>query len=107
MSHWHPLRFREKIVLRTSRMSTSRWRPPRGRCVAGGISGSTMAHCSSVRSEGYYFRDWSFFNMCAHSSADGICANYLTNLLFYQTLFPDSLLLLRLLRHFVALGLAR
>src|SRR5580765_3990552 len=30
--------------------------------------------------------------MCAHSSTDGTCANYLTNLLFYQALFPDSLL---------------
>src|SRR5467141_124489 len=56
MSHWPPLRLREKIVLRTSRMSTSRGRPPRGLCLAGGISGSTMVHCSSVRSEGYTLR---------------------------------------------------
>src|SRR4029453_4985579 len=73
-------------------MSTVRGCPPRGLCLAGGISGSTMAHCSSVRSEGYLFRDWSSFHIRAHSSADGICANYLTNILFCQTLFPDSLL---------------
>src|SRR5213593_4841459 len=73
-------------------MSTVRGCPPRGLCLAGGISGSTMAHCSSVRSEGYCFRDWSFFHIRAHSSADGICANYLTNILFCQALFPDSLL---------------
>ena len=30
--------------------------------------------------------------MVAHSSTDGKCANYLTNLLFCQVLFPDSLL---------------
>src|SRR5207237_485859 len=64
---------------------------PRGLCLAGGISGSTMAHCSSVRSEGYFFRDWSFPHIRAHSSADGTCANYLTNILFCQALFPDSL----------------
>src|SRR2546429_8732897 len=92
MSHWHPLRLREKSVLRTSRMSTVRGCPPRGLCLAGGISGSTMAHCSSVRSEGYFFRDWSFPHIRAHSSADGTCANYLTNILFCQALFPDSLL---------------
>src|SRR5882672_1864344 len=92
MSHWHPLRFREKIVLRTSRMSTSRGCPPRGLCLAGGIIGSTMAHCSSVRSEGYFFRDWSLCAIDAHSSTDGICANYLRNLLFCQVIFPDSLL---------------
>src|SRR5436853_2547652 len=72
-------------------MSTVRGCPPRGLCLAGGISGSTMAHCSSVRSEEYFFRDWSFFHIRAHSSADGICANYLTNILFCQALFPDSL----------------
>src|SRR2546422_9688989 len=74
-------------------MSTLRGRPPRGFCLAGGISGSTIAHCSSVRSEGYFFRDWSPCTMCAHSSADEICANYRTNLLFCQAIFPDSLLL--------------
>src|SRR6267143_7203951 len=79
------------MVLRTSRMATSRGRPPRLLGLAGGSSGATMAHCSSVRSEGYFFRDWSFFDILAHSSADGICANYLTNLLFCQDLFPDSL----------------
>src|SRR5262245_35501489 len=30
--------------------------------------------------------------MIAHSSADGICANYLINLLLCQAMFPDSLL---------------
>src|SRR4030095_9617649 len=29
--------------------------------------------------------------MYAHSSTDGTCANYLTNLLLRQALFPDSL----------------
>src|SRR5215510_6036751 len=50
-----------------------------------------MAHCSSVRSDGYFFRERSFLNMRAHSCADGICANYLINLLFCQAMFPDSL----------------
>src|SRR5262245_46856855 len=31
--------------------------------------------------------------MVAHSSADRACANYLRNLLFFQELFPDSLLI--------------
>src|SRR5512134_837848 len=74
-------------------MSTCRGCPPRGPDLAGGISGATMAHCSSVRSEGYFLRDWSFCNIRAHSSTDGICTNYLTNILFCQALFPDSLLL--------------
>src|SRR5437762_5621071 len=75
-------------------MSTSRGRPPRGFCLAGGIIGPTMAHCSSVRSEGYFFRDWFFCAMHAHSSPERICANYLINLLFCQVIFPDSLLLI-------------
>src|SRR6266446_9543820 len=84
-------------------MSTLRGRPPRGFCLAGGISGSTIAHCSSVRSEGYFFRDWSPCTMCAHSSADEICANYRTNLLFCQAIFPDSLLVKELsARHHLA-----
>src|SRR6516225_7954768 len=72
-------------------MSTTRGCPPRGPCLAGGISGSTMAHCSSVRSEGYFFRGRSFLNMATHSCVDRICANYLINLLFCQAMFPDSL----------------
>src|SRR6516225_82273 len=76
-------------------MSTTRGCPPRGPCLAGGISGSTMAHCSSVRSEGYFFRGRSFLNMATHSCVDRICANYLINLLFCQAMFPDSLLVLR------------
>src|SRR5262245_14353654 len=56
------------------------------------MSGSIMAHCSSVKSEGYFLRRWSLCTMCAHSSTAGTCANYLTNLLFYPALFPDSLL---------------
>src|SRR5215510_13876721 len=97
MSHWHPLRCREKSVLRTSRMSTVRGCPPRGLCLAGGISGATMVHGSSVRSEGYCFRAWSFFFIRAHSSAGEMCANSLTNRLFCQALFPDSLLQIRVL----------
>src|SRR5882672_11613556 len=73
-------------------MSTSRGRPPRGFCLAGGIIGPTMAHCSSVRSDGYFFRDWFSSTIDAHSSTDGICANYLINLLFCQVIFSDSLL---------------
>src|SRR5215471_1878167 len=73
-------------------MSTLRGRPPRLLCLADGIIGLTIAHCSSVRSEGYDFRDRSFLNIAAHSSAPEICANYRTNLLFCQVLFPDSLL---------------
>src|SRR5262252_9500515 len=91
MSHGHPLRFREKSVLRTSRMSTCRGCPPRGPDLAGGISGATMAQCSSVRSEGDFLRNWSFFNIIAHSSADGLCAHYLTPILCCQALFPESL----------------
>src|SRR5262247_4296467 len=72
-------------------MSTVRGCPPRGLCVAGGISGATMAHCSSVRSDGYFFRDWSFFNIRAHPLLVGYALNYLTNILFCQVLFPDSL----------------
>src|SRR5712691_3411808 len=72
-------------------MSTSRGRPPRGFCLAGGIIGPTMAHWSSVRSDGYFFRDWFSCTIDAHSSTDGICANYLRNLLFCQVIFPDSL----------------
>src|SRR2546427_3549973 len=73
-------------------MSTSRGRPPRGLCLAGGIIGSTMAHCSSVRSEGYTFRELPSCPIYAYSSAERICANYLTNLLLCQVIFPDSLL---------------
>src|SRR4029453_6748606 len=73
-------------------MSTSRGRPPRGLRVAGGIIGSTMAHCASVRSEGYTFRERPSCSICAHSSAEGICANYLTNPLLCQVMFPDRLL---------------
>src|SRR6266487_1679932 len=72
-------------------MLTFRGRPPRGCCLAGGSIGPKMAHCSSVKSEGYFLRCRSFCTMCAHSSTDGICANYLINLLFCQALFPDSL----------------
>src|SRR5215510_5061737 len=73
-------------------MATWRGRPPRWRGLAGGSSGSTRVHCSSVRSDGYLFRDWYSFNIAAHSSASGICANYLRSLVFCQALFPDSLL---------------
>src|SRR5215831_15156090 len=92
ISHWQPLRFRYNRVLSTSRMLTFRGRPPRGLCLAGGISGATIAHCSSVRSDGYVFRPWPSCTMSAHSCTDGTCANYLSNLLFCQGMFPDSLL---------------
>src|SRR5215475_4127003 len=72
-------------------MSTFRGRPPCMFCVADGIIGSKIAHCSSVRSEGYFFLPCPFCTICAHSYADGICANYLINLLFCQVMFPDSL----------------
>src|SRR6266571_1296211 len=73
-------------------MSTLRGRPPRVLCWAGGIIGSTMAHCASVRSDTYFFRDWFSLAIFAHSPAHRICANYLRNLLFCKALFPDSLL---------------
>src|SRR6266436_6421374 len=73
-------------------MSTLRGRPPRVLCLAGGIIGSTMAHCASVRSDTYFFRDWFSLAIFAHSPAHRICANYLRNLLFCKALFPDSLL---------------
>src|SRR2546429_7429808 len=92
MSHWHPLRFRYNRVLRTSLISTLRGRPPRGFCLAGGIMGLTMAHCSSVRSEGYFFLQRPSWSIFTHSSTEGICANYLIKLYFCQSIFPDSLL---------------
>src|SRR2546429_3471333 len=95
MSHWHPLRFRYNRVLRTSLISTLRGRPPRGFCLAGGIMGLTMAHCSSVRSEGYFFLQRPSWSIFTHSSTEGICANYLIKLYFCQSIFPDSLLLER------------
>src|SRR5215510_11019631 len=73
-------------------MWTFRGRPPRGLRLAGGSSGATIAHCSSVRSDGYCFRLWPVCTIGAHSSAARICANYLLNLLFCQAMFPDSLL---------------
>src|SRR2546429_6182271 len=91
MSHWHPLRFRYNRVLRTSLISTLRGRPPRGFCLAGGIMGLTMAHCSSVRSEGYFFLQRPTWSIFTHSSTEGICANYLIKLYFCQSIFPDSL----------------
>src|SRR3954452_24406408 len=48
MSHWQTERFREKKALSTSRMSICRVRPTRWPA----ISGWTIAHSSSVRSEG-------------------------------------------------------
>jgi hypothetical protein len=47
MSPWQPVRLRERRVLRTSRLSTSRGRPPG---LAGRLSGGKMAHGSSGRS---------------------------------------------------------
>src|SRR5437660_7760262 len=91
MSNWHPLRFRYNRVLRTSLISTLRGRPPRGFCLAGGIMGLTMAHCSSVRSEGYFFLQRPSWSIFTHSSTEGICANYLIKLYFCQSIFPDSL----------------
>jgi hypothetical protein len=72
-------------------MSTVRGRPPWVLCLAGGSLGLTSAHGSSVKSAGYLFRDWLYSRMLAHSSVDGNYATYLTKLLFWQALFPDSL----------------
>src|SRR5215472_2635805 len=66
--------------------------PPRRCCLAGGIMGSTIVHCSSVRSEGYAFRELPSCTIYAHSSPERICANYLPNLFLCQVIFPDSLL---------------
>jgi hypothetical protein len=50
-----------RSVERENRMrtspSTSRGRPPRGFCLAGGILGATMAHCSSVGSKDILFEN--------------------------------------------------
>src|SRR5215467_2569200 len=73
-------------------MLTSLGRPPRRCCLAGGIMGSTIVHCSSVRSEGYAFRELPSCTIYAHSSPERICANYLPNLFLCQVIFPDSLL---------------
>src|SRR4029453_5176947 len=55
ISHWHPLRFRYKSVLSTSRISSSRGRPPS--VVRGaGIRGARITHWASVKSEGYALR---------------------------------------------------
>src|SRR5215472_6956158 len=75
-------------------MLTSLGRPPRRCCLAGGIMGSTIVHCSSVRSEGYAFRELPSCTIYAHSSPERICANYLPNLFLCQVIFPDSLLLI-------------
>src|SRR5215213_8567523 len=48
-----PVRRMERLPVITSRMSTSRRRPPG---LAGGISGSRMVHCASVKSLGYGLR---------------------------------------------------
>src|SRR5215472_10080221 len=72
-------------------MLTSLGRPPRRCCLAGGIMGSTIVHCSSVRSEGYAFRELPSCTIYAHSSPERICANYLPNLFLCQVIFPDSL----------------
>src|SRR2546428_7524636 len=77
-------------------MSTFRGRPPCVFCLAGGIIGSTIAHCSSVRSDGYFFLKRPLCTICAYSYTDEICANYLINLLFCQAIFPDSLLVKQL-----------
>src|SRR5438128_4800979 len=105
MSHWHPLRFRYNRVLRTSLISTLRGRPPRGFCLAGGIMGLTMAHCSSVRSEGYFFLQRPSWSIFTHSSTEGICANYLIKLYFCQSIFPDSLSVVRFRISVLVLGL--
>jgi len=49
-----------------------------------GISGATMAQCSSVRCKGYCLRERSCCDMVAHSSPARICAHSRTNLLFCQ-----------------------
>ena len=72
-------------------MSTVRGRPTRVLGLAGGSIGPTIAHGSSVRSEGYLFRDWPYSSLLVHSSVDRKCVNYLTKQLFWQGLFPDSL----------------
>ena len=53
MSHWQPVRAWYRKVLRTSRMSISRGRPPG---LAGGIRGLMSFHWASVRSVRYGLR---------------------------------------------------
>src|SRR5207244_5384289 len=61
-------------------------------CLSCVIMGFQMAHCSSVRSEGYFFLQRPSWSIFTHSSTEGICANYLIKLYFCQSIFPDSLL---------------
>src|SRR5882724_10597568 len=90
MSHWQPLRFRYKIVLMTSRMAIARGRPPRSLRGAG-ISGSKLAHCSSVKSDGYDF-------LCCWSHdmlAPSLALTRSTPAFYHissQNQFPESLL---------------
>ena len=56
-----------------------------------GTSGPIMVHCSSVRSEGYFFRDCSSCCKIAYSPAKVTCANYRINWLLCQEIFSDSL----------------
>jgi len=51
--HGHPVLIRYRIALTISRISTVRCLPP---CFSSGIRGSSMRHCSSVRSDGYCLR---------------------------------------------------
>ena len=91
MSHWQPLRLRYRIVFTTSRISTSRGRPPC--CVrAAGISGASTAHCSSVRSEGYALRASDSFDIRVHSVASEECAKRRQIHELRQVQFSDSLL---------------
>src|SRR3989442_12283036 len=72
-------------------MSTLRGCPPPWVC-GGGISGAKIAHCASVRSEGYRFRNCPAVAKCVYSFIGEACANCLPNQAFCQGQFPESLL---------------
>jgi hypothetical protein len=90
ISHGHPLRFRDKSVFTTARMSTCRGRPP---CWvwAAGMSGARIVHWACVRSEGYSFRTSVSLAMVAHAFSREGCANCPRDHVLWQVQFPDSL----------------
>src|SRR5437868_6814566 len=63
------------MPLNTSRISTSRVRPPGS---SGGIIGSISDHCSSVRSDGYDFRVMQIILKptppCSHTPSQNDCS---------------------------------
>src|SRR5262249_34185433 len=82
------LRFRYKSVLSTSRISTSRGRPPPV-CRGTGSNGSRIAHWASVRSEGYALR--LSCSSAIRAPAFVLSAFYLSRIICSHNEFPESL----------------